>query len=88
MKEISDELAKGKKLGDEVEKGILVGTRGTGRTADGSAFIKALGELAQTSECLAKILQGGKGVARDPKKFVNVLLILSSAFPLLLLKSP
>ena len=86
VKEISDELAKGKKLGDEVEGGILVGIKGTGKTADGSAFVKALGESAQTSEGLAKnakrfedlksiqdlaarnakILQGGKGVARDP----------------------
>ncbi|MFC7349001.1 hypothetical protein ACFQO9_19965 [Chryseobacterium zhengzhouense] len=56
MKEISDELAKGKKLGDEVEGGILVGIKGTGKTADGSAFVKALGESAQTSETFAKEL--------------------------------
>lgn len=63
MKEISDELAKGKKLGDEVEGGILVGMKGIGKTTDGSAFVKALGESAQTSEGLAKnakISQGGK----------------------------
>lgn len=96
LKEISDELAKGKKLGDDVEGGILVGIKGSGKTADGSAFVKALGESAQTSEGLAKnakrfedlkniqdlatrnakILQGGKGVARDPnfrKNFFDML---------------
>lgn len=85
-----------RKLGDEVEEGILVGIKGTGKTADGSAFVKALGESAQTSEGLAKnakrfedlksiqdlaarnakILQGGKGVARDPnfrKNFFSML---------------